>query len=741
LHPPRRQALVPRSALVDRLDASSESITVVVAPPGYGKTTLLSEWSQRDPSRFAWLSLDRHDNDLARLASYAHAALDRVEPIDSEIARPPTLQGSVAAVASHVASSMQMKEPVTLVLDHVELLHNDECLDTLTELALHLPAGARLALATRTEPPLPMARLRAGREVVEVGVDDLAMTRHEADALLEVAGVALTDANVEQLLERTEGWPVGLYLAALAMKAGGAHETMAVPFSGNDRLMAEYLRAELLSHLSDAEVTFLTRTAVLDRMSGPLCDAVLERSGSATVLESLARSNLLLVALDRREEWYRYHHLFQDLLRVELDRREPDVVPALHHRAAMWFETNRMPESAMDHAQAAGDPEHVSRLMIANAHTAFAAGHAETVRRWATWFEDTGLLTRFPAVAVLGAMFYTNIGDAGAAERWSTAAQQEDTAPASLPDGGTPSSQASPEWITPDGSSMEGLRALVRAHQSRDGIEAMRRDAESAIAGLNKTSPFHCSALTLQGVAVLLGGDQREADLIFARAVDVGAGAFTWPAMIVALAERGLCAIVRGDTAAAESFLVEALSRVQASGLEPYAESALVFAVAARAALTRRDVTRAGEYVTRVTRLRPLLTYARPAFSVQTLLELARTCAALDDTAGAREALRHARGVLQHRPGLGVLSTQIDELATRLDTMQTGRLGASSLTAAELRLLPFLPSHLTYPQVAARLYVSRNTVKSQVISIYQKLGVSSREDAVERLREIGLIEI
>ena len=417
------QHLCSRTALVDRLDASDVPLTVVAAPPGYGKTTLLAEWSQRHPSRFAWLSIDRHDNDLARLVSYTAAALDRVDPIGSEVLRPDG-RYSVAAAASRVAAAMAgMKEPVVLVLDHVEALENHECLDTIAELALHLPDGARLALATRAEPPLPMARLRAGADVVEVGIDELAMTGLEGRALLDAAGVELTDAEMDQLLDRTEGWPVGLYLGALALKAGGAREQAGLSFSGDDRLMAEYLRTELLAHLSAAEVTFLTRTAVLDRMSGRLCDAVLDTSGSGAALESLAHSNLLLVALDRHGEWYRYHRLFRDLLRTELRRREPDLVNVLHVRAAEWCEANRMPEMAIDHAQAGRDVERVNRLMLLNAQKTFAAGRRETVRRWLAWFEDENLLAHYPAVTVLGTQFYITTGDAASAERWAFAAE------------------------------------------------------------------------------------------------------------------------------------------------------------------------------------------------------------------------------------------------------------------------------------------------------------------------------
>ena len=413
-------------------------------------------------------------------------------PSDPKLLRPTDGRQSVATVASRVAAAMSgMKEPVVLVLDHVEALQNDECLDTIAELALHLPAGSRLALGTRAEPPLPMARLRAGGDVVEVGVDELAMTGPEGRALLDAAGVQLTDAEMDQLLDRTEGWPVGLYLAALALKAGGSREHAGVPFSGDDRLMADYLRTELLAHLSDAEVSFLTRTSVLDRMSGQLCDAVLDSTGSGAVLESLAHSNLLLVALDRHGEWYRYHHLFRDLLRAELQRREPELVSALHVRAAEWCEANRMPELAIDHAQTGFDVDRVNRLMLLNGQRAFAAGRRETVRRWLAWFEDEDLVEQYPAVAVLGALFYINTGDAAAAERWAIAA--EHPSPAPLLDGSTGAQRGSPDRILPDGSTLASWRAVLRGFQCRDGIDAMRRDVESAFDGLSAGSGMRCA--------------------------------------------------------------------------------------------------------------------------------------------------------------------------------------------------------------------------------------------------------
>jgi LuxR family maltose regulon positive regulatory protein len=224
--------------------------------------------------------------------------------------------------------------------------------------------------------------------MVEVGVKDLAMDRLEAHALLEGAGVRLAEAEVAEPVGRTEGWLVGLYLAAMTHRPGGPRGADRAGLAGNHRLVAGYLHDQLLARLPQPTVSFLTRTAVLDRLSGPLCDTVLEATGSAGILTSLEASNLLVVPLDRRREWYRYHHLFRELLAAELNRREPELVPRLHARAAAWFEANNLPEEAVDHAQAAGDADRAARLVEDLAQPAYASGRAETARRWLGWFED-----------------------------------------------------------------------------------------------------------------------------------------------------------------------------------------------------------------------------------------------------------------------------------------------------------------------------------------------------------------
>ena len=721
LHPPwARPGIVPRTELVDRLVAAQPRLICAVAPPGYGKTTLLVQWAQRNPRRVGWISVDHHDNDPVVLLTYLAAALDRIEPIDPDMLLPLSLPGVVAAtvVPRLAAEVSSMTEPVWLVLDHVELLSNQECLDAVAELAVRLPEGSCLALASRSRPPLPM-RSWGGR-AVEMGVADLAMGMGEARQLLEGAEVGLPDADVDELVGRTEGWPVGLYLAALALRAGGPGPSAGPAFTGQDRFLADYLRSELLDRLSPELVAFLTRTAVLDQMSGPLCDAVLGGSGSGRLLASLEGSNLLLVALDRRQEWYRYHQLFRELLLAELDRREPGLAQQLHDRAAAWCEANDLPETAIDHAQAAGDPDRVARLVRGLAQPAYAAGRFSTVRRWLAWFEDQGLVQRYPPVAVQGAWLHALVGQPADAERWADAAER-----------------SSFTGTLPDGSTTESWVALLRALLCRDGVERMRGDAQTAVAGLDPGSPWRATAILLEGIGYLLDGQADRADPILAHAAEVAAEARAMPAASAALAERSIVAMDRDEWDQADTLAEQALGIMRAGRLDNYVMSPLIYAVAARTAIHRGDLALAREQLALAANLRPLLTYAMPHRSVQTLLELGRAHLALDDGAGARTVLSQARDILQRRPDLGVLPRQAEELWSRADSSDDKPTGVSSLTTAELRLLPLLPTHLTFAEIGQQLYVSRHTVKTQAISVYRKLGVSSRSQAVQRLQELG----
>ena len=723
LHPPwPGQAVVPRTALLERLLAASATrLLCVTAPPGYGKTTLLAQWAERR-SGVAWVSLDRRDNDPVVLLSYLAVALDRVEPMDPGVFQTLAAPGAAppaSLVPRFVAGLSSMARPVSVVLDNLELLANQDCLDAVAEVALGLPAGSQLALASRARPPLPEALSRPRGRLVEVGPDELAMDGQEARALLEHAGVRLSDAQVAELLDRTDGWPVGLYLASFAAAAEGQPAGDRGAFAGNGQVPAGQPPAGLLARLSEPTVTFLTRTAVLDQLSGPLCDAVLGVSGSEQVLESLAGSNLLLVEVDRRNRWYRYHQLLRDLLVAELERREPELVPALHGRAAAWYEGQGLPELAVDHAQAAGDADGVARLVTGLAFPAYASGRVETVRRWFGWFEHQGLVERYPRVAVHGAQLEALLGNAPGAERWAAAAER-----------GLGSAPA---------GTLDASLALLRTLLCQDGIAGMRADAAAAWAGLAPDSPWRATALLMEGISHLLDGRADDAEPLLARVDGVADRLGAMPAAAAALGQRAIIAMERRQWEEGDRLAERSLAVLAAGHLDDYVMAAFVHSVAARAALHRGDPARAREHLAHAVHLRPLLTSSMPHRSVQTLLELAQAYLGLDDVAGARAVLRQADEVIRRRPDLGVLPGQAADLRATLDRVGQGTLGASSLTSAELRLLPLLSTHLTLLEIGERLHLSRNTVKTQAVSIYRKLGVSSRSEAMQRVRELGLL--
>jgi LuxR family maltose regulon positive regulatory protein len=664
--------VVTRAALVDRLAAADVPFITVVAPPGYGKTTLLAQWAGRLAPRVAWVSCDDADNDPVVLFSALAAALDRIEPVEPAIFWALASSGAGITVVPRLVSAIAaMPPPVTLVLDHAEAVTNKQCLITITELALRLPKGCQLALASRRNVPLPTARLRAQGQILEITAEDLAMDPAEASSLLEGAGIEPGVVGVPELLQRTEGWPAGLYLAALAMRAGLGPGEVGSAFTGDDRFMGDYLRAELLSHVSAADASFLTRTSVLDRMCGSLCDSILGEKGSAAVLEGLEARNLLVVPLDRRREWYRYHHLLRELLQAELRRAEPDLVQDLHFRAAAWYEANAMPEAAIEHAHAAGDYDRLARLVLELQQPVWASGRVETVLRWMEWLRDSTAAEHFGAIAVHGALIYALLGQPSEAERWAAAAER-----------------ASPAGILPDGSTMAGTLAYLRAILTRAVNDATRAGA----------LPLTALILSEQCHVAAEHGDWKE---------------------ITALAER-------------------AVGIVQAGRFDDYWTSALVYASATRAALHQGNIAQARHYLGRAARLRPLLSYALPVVSLQALIQMARAYISLADQAGAATVLQQADDILQQRPDLGVLPAQVSKLRSQLARIGDGAVGASALTAAELRLLPLLPTHLSFQEIGERLYVSTNTVKSQAYSAYRKLGVSSRSAAVTRARELGL---
>jgi LuxR family transcriptional regulator, maltose regulon positive regulatory protein len=729
LRPLVRPGTVRRSALVERLAAGGpQRIVSVVAPPGYGKTTLLSQWAERNGQAFAWVSVDEADNDPKTLLTYVAEALDAVQPIGGRVF--DALASPVSSVPGTVVPRMglafsSMTSPVVLVLDDVHVLHNRECRAALSVLADHVPDGSRLALAGRVKPPLRVARLRAEGRILEIGPGDLSLTRDEAASLLRDAGITLGEDDLAELHRRTEGWPTGLYLAALYLREGGFLPGAAVSFGGDDRLVSEYMESEFLARISRHERAFLTRAAVLDRMSGPLCEAVLDLPGSAATLAELARSNLLLVPLDRRGQWYRYHHMFRDMLLAELERDAPDLIAVLRRRAAGWYLRNGWPEEALEYSMAAGDVDTVAGLVAVLVVPTHRQGRVATVERWLRWLEGRGGIGGHPMVAVLAALFWALMGRPVEAERWADVVDRWQYGDAARP--GDPSTEA---WA-----------AVLRAFLCRRGVEQMRTDADEAVRRFAAQSFVTPAPVFLQGIARVLCGDLGDGDTSLESGISVGEEVGAHEDVALALCERSLVAMTGSKWDQAEALAGQASAVLRRAGIAESYATPLVSAVQARAAMHRGDVPAARQQLVSAQRLRHLLTYALPYLAVQARIELIRVHLALADLAGARTLMREVDELLRRRPGLGNLVGEAQVLRARLAKERgSSAPGASALTGAELRLLPLLSTHLSFPEIAAQMSLSPHTVKSQAYSIYRKLGASSRNQAVAQSRELALLD-
>ena len=728
LAPPElRVETVVKAQLIDRLCASRARAVSVVAPAGFGKTTLLGHLARRDGRAFATVALDDRDNDPVVLLRYVAAALDRVEPVPAaafESLSTPCRSIWSTCIPRVCGALSGMTRPVVLVLDDLHFVTDPTCIDAVAALIDHVPEHSRIVVSSREEPELSLARLRSQGRVLEIAARELQLTVEEAATLMRNAGIDLDDAAIAALTERTEGWPAGLYLAALSFRAGGVGKDAIASFGGDDRFVAEYLRSELLSRLSEDEVRFLTRTSVLERMCGGLCDTVLGRHDSARVLVTLEHKNHFVVPLERSRTWYRYHHLFGDLLRSELEFREPGSALELSSRARVWCEANGQAESALHYAHEAGDRETETRLLEQLMLPAWYAGRVATLESWLQWYDEADR-QRYPTIAVFGAWFYYLTGRPAEGVRWERAAQTS-TATRALPDG----SASIEPWI-----------AALRTFTCPDGIERMLADGELALEQLGPEGWFRPTAQLAVGVAHMLLGDPTSAREALAVAVELSTAVGASEEQVAALAELAFVAIEAGAWEQAAIYAARSVASVEPAGLDDYIVSGLGLAAAARIAIHHGDIRQAREDVARIHRLRPVLNYGLPWMSVQLGLELTRLHLALGEGGVAGTVLSEAEDILRVRPRLGTLADLALELRERIaiTASPSGR-WAMSLTAAELRLLPLLTTHLSFPQIGERLFLSRTTIKSQAGSIYRKFGVSSRAEAIERAVELGLLE-
>jgi LuxR family maltose regulon positive regulatory protein len=522
------------------------------------------------------------------------------------------------------------------------------------------------------------------------------------------------------IVKHTEGWPVGLYLAALIAKESRGD---VVDVTGQDRYVADYLYRESLVQQPESVQQFLQRTAVLDQLSGPLCDALLERSDGQAQLRRLEAVSMFVVPLDRHREWYRYHALFREFLLGELRRTEPELVMKLHVRAADWYQSQGSPKRALEHLLNTTERDRCNQLVTELIRPTYNAGQISTVQRWLSTLGDRSI-EEYPPLAVLAGWVATLVGQTTEAQRWAAIAEAATFDEAPL-----------------DGTaSYDSARAMLRAVMCAAGPEAMMADAMFAVDAEPAWSPWRTTALELLAEATLLAGDPDRAVGVFAETSALGIVFGNGDPTVLSESELALLALDHGRWEAAAEHLELAHATIDRHRMHDYALSGLAFAGAARLALHRGDLPVVTRQLARGMRLRPSCTSALPWIAVRLRLQLARVYFLMGDQTSARHLLREIDDLLLARPRLGVLVGETAEFRDMLDVSgHEGASGGPPLSPAELRLLPYLQTHLKFPEIAQRLFVSHNTVRSQVGSIYRKLGVSSRTDAVAHATTLGLL--
>jgi LuxR family maltose regulon positive regulatory protein len=716
---------VSRTPLVNRLRAATTSrVAVVVAPPGYGKTTLLAQWAGRDARPFTWLSVDQRDNEPIVLLRHIAAALDRVSPLSPAVAE--TVQrstGSIweSAIPRLSAEIAAIRTAFVFVLDDADVLESSDCLDAVQALFASLPAGSTLVLSGRVRPKLPLAALRAEGGLLEIGPDELAFSRREAELLLRQRDVEPSEEELSDLLERTEGWVAGINLAVLA----ACESTTGPPqlqLGGDDRHFAEYFHAESLSRLTPELRTFLMRTAVLEKLCGSLCDALLGGTGSNSRLENIEEANVFVSSLDHRREWFRCHPLLRELLLRELVDQEPELVADLHLRAAQWYEAHDDPESALAHARSAGDDQGMARLLASIAFHVHDPRRLAAVEAALEHFDDDELLERNPSIAALGCSVHAQAGRPAEAGRWLKAAER------GLGAAGTDAALL-PLWV-----------ATTRSTMCADGPAQMDADASLALAQLPEDDRWRPVALLSKGVAAVLLGEPERAELLLADATAESERLGLADTFVVAIAERSLLAAARDCHPEADELAMSAVDLVETKDLGERSTSALSLVLSARTLLRRGQWDRARQRLTQTERLTPTLTEAIPWLALQVRLELGAAYVTLRDRDAARRSLDAAQELLLLRPELGTLVAGVSALEDGVESLPP-ETGVSGLTRAELRVLPFLPTHLTFREIAEQVGVTRNTIKTQAISIYHKLGATTRSEAVARAEDLGLVEV
>jgi LuxR family transcriptional regulator, maltose regulon positive regulatory protein len=731
LHPPELRDRLGRTVLVERLTGAPRAkLAVIRAPAGWGKSTLMSQWRAAEVGRreFAWLTLDPQDSDPVRFWTYVIESLRRISPDIGEAAsallRAPGVDLGEDMLPVLVQGLADLRAPVVLALDDYHRIEGDEVHALLRRLLDFLPPTMTLAIATRTEPPLPIARLRVAGELIEVDAQGLRFSLPETRAfLIELLELGLKDDDITRLHERTEGWPAGLYLAALSLSGRSDPSDFVAGFAGDDRHVVDYLMEEVLAAQEPELRRFMVQTSILDRLSGSLCDAVTQRAGAAATLERLARSNLFVVELGRNRDTFRYHHLLRACLQAELAREGEAAVAELHRLAASWQLEAGEVSAAVHHTIEAGDHDAAAELIAQHwAPMMLVTAGEREVEDWFAALPDS-VIAGDLRLCVARSYINQSLGRSDAVGRWTAAAE---TAP--LP---------GPFY---DGfSSARGALACVRAGHywvTGDVGRAMQA-AEQVLEAENPQSPWRGIGHTVLGLAYAAHADWGRARDAVEAWVEIGREAGQAVPQISGLANSAAWSTELGDWNRAKDHADRCLRLSAEYGYQEHWICA--GAHFAKARLLEREDDKDGAKMIMRRALELAKRGAGPVTTTWMLTHLVRILVTCEDPAGARSCLEEARAALASAPDPAAIGKVFARTERQLMATRHDEAAVEPLSDRELGVLRLLASDLTQREIGTELYVSLNTVKSHTKSIFRKLSVSSRREAVARARELSLL--
>jgi LuxR family maltose regulon positive regulatory protein len=729
--PAVRKDWIERHELVRHLIAGAAARLVLVdAPAGFGKTTLVAQWraSRMENRRFAWLSLDDGENDPSRLWWHVMHALQKACPglVGEENPRElrihePNITGTVLPVLLNKLATFT--PPVVLVLDDYQAVTESSCHEQMAFFLHHLPPAVQVVLITRNDPPLPLARFRAAGEMIEFRAPELRFTPAEAALLVQAVSAAeLGISDLAVLVERTEGWPAGLYLAALSLRGHPLPSAFVRQFSGDNRYIADFLTEEVLSRQPPEIRQFLARTSILSRFSGPLCDAVVGSANAAEVIDVLDRENLFVVPLDEIRQWFRYHSLFAQMLRGYLTRTEPGLPRALYERASGWHRQSGSVDETIHYAVAAGDLTGAVELIAGHWPAYLDTGRVATVLGWLRMLGDDAI-SADPLAAHCAAWTAALSGDRESVRRWLPvieAAQHEEP----LPDG------------------MRSLKSSVALLRGVFGFEGLRVMRESAVRAAelegDPASPWYALARTAVGFSHYLSADPRAAEGPLEEAVSSEAAI---PLIrMLGLSVLSLAAVELGKLARAQELADAARSLGTRGGVSETPPGSLAYMAAGAVYAARGQLQEARSEFEHAVKSRQSVPGIGPWPTIVAMQLLTQVLLDMGDRSGAAALVDQARLLLtSFQDGAEALLTRLERLEQQVAGRPKVVSLADPLTEREAAVLRLLQGTLSLREIGQELHLSANTIKTHAQAIYRKLGVSTRRDAVEQGREAGLL--